>query len=385
MALYGISKTNGEVNCDLIMINKQKLRDIPPFKVNQIKITKIKKGFQAVMQVNDYLPKEIDLLIVSGEFFAAIPLIKEKIHRDCMIIGVPIGFEVEDLCVRNRKALSQELVEQSLLISKGLSLCDYIAQNNNTSPPIKEELIKCNCWDKRLAIYHQINIIRCSLSNKLINIFSKYTKAHEDQKDLYDQMRNTVFLATRISSSKSASVNNKGSDDLFDALCRNASKYFREDIHVLLIDRDDLSRRFIKELRTETSSTNLKIKAVRELNYTQYIYLLSKSMLAIDSFSPSNALRPHMATSDALSVGCPVLTSWGQATNRELVDDERLNIVDASVLDNPDKLVSLITLSSSKRRKQIQDLLYSKYYNYTDNAESAQLIALASGNFTNQK
>ena len=104
-------------------------------------------------------------------------------------------------------------------------------------------------------------------------------------------------------------------------------------------------------------------------------------MLAIDSFDLTNQLRPHMATADALSVGCPISTSWASTPHHALISDERLEIFDSQILEDINELKKIMSTNKDKCRRQVkQDWLYKYHYSLTDNAETDLLINIASKN-----
>ena len=100
-------------------------------------------------------------------------------------------------------------------------------------------------------------------------------------------------------------------------------------------------------------------------------------MLAVDSFDLSNQLRPHMTTSDALSVGCPISSSWSSTPHqKELMNDEDLEVYDSHVLHDISKLNSLVPLFTDHRRNKKQQKILQSYYAMTDSAEEHILAEL---------
>ena len=372
--------------CTLVMLDKGKMRDEPHLKHENIEIKKIKPSelFKTSVYIsNKRFMWEPNLIIVSGEFFAVLPLINKFISKSCQIIGMPIGYEIEVLCVRNRS--SAKLIHRNIssLISEGLTLCKHIIQNYNTPKMMRLELKRTNSWKKRLPHYQYLNIIRPKLSNTLLDLRENEENiSNNTQAIKSDSLKKTIFVATRITSSLTNDSNNsKGSRDLFALLKKNAHLYSREGIQFLFINRDCFSNSFIKEIKEEIVDTQLKIMSMKELNYTDFLYILSRCMLAIDSFDLTNQLRPHMATADALSVGCPISTSWASTPHHALISDERLEIFDSQILEDINELKKIMSTNKDKCRRQVkQDWLYKYHYSLTDNAETDLLINIASKN-----
>lgn len=384
--LFSLAK-NHNARCSLIMLNKGKLRDCPPLLEPLISITTLSALPDAAQLLRPDTATRADLLaanilLVSGEFFALVPELREQIRKSCVLIAVPIGFDIEILMCQFLKSEDSRQVAYAERMRKGLAACDWAAQNDNTSEIAKRELTVAGLWNRRLPIWRDLNPIRLTLSRALVLNSPKYNPAIGPVSiptDVSQFAGKSIFVASRVAADNPDSLSSKGSSQLFDWLVDHSNWLASKRVGVLVINRDDLSKNFIHRLRAKTQNTGLHIGFVPELNYVAFLKLLAASLIAVDSFDLENQLRPHMTTSDALSVGTPIVTSLGR-TNRgiSVLTDPAVKITLARqarlLLEG---LLSHPAVDSEEKTARAQRHLEKNHRELTDLMEADSIINLA--------
>lgn len=363
----------------LYIIQKRKLRDNPPLEHRNIRVSWIQK-FSYSCLTDITLGAEIfsdlikaDIVLVSGEFIAHGEEIRATIPQHAKIIAIPIGFDLETLFLAYERSDNPVHQFVSNKMGRGLRCCDFSQCLDNSTSATIQVIKEAGLANKTPPVWRHLHVLRLRLASRLL---SDINESPIDE-DLCQLIRNSIFVASRLCPDVDGSVANKGGLALFNWIIENSEFLAENNIGIIFINRDGFSRNYIEHVRSNCRKPNL-IRSVPELSYPQFMFFLRNALVAIDSFSISDSLRPHMTTSDALTVGTPIVSSLG---NTQIAEQIRR---DPWLRFASDPLELLSKSHTEARRsdygveflKRHHEYLYATYSFITDKAEADFLFEL---------
>ncbi len=318
MMLYGAWKYLG-LQSVLISLEKNKLRDKPPLEVTQIRhrtLSHLNCLEDTILSLSEDQNNKSIVAINSGEFLFYTSKIKKLLGERCMTIASPIGYEIETIIDGEYR---KDREKYKILCSQ-MKLNDHLIQSKNTSNLCFQHLDMMGLWNRRIDIGSEMHPIRVGLTNDLLKLNSNYAHKPKVLPERY------IFIATRITSSSGHSLNNKGSNALLSEIIKHKKLISELNYSIALVCRDQLAIEYAAKLERVFERSSTKIIKLNDLKYQQFLQVLRYATISIDAFDLDGTLRPHMTTSDAISVCTPVITSskmpnevWKQMKNLNLV------------------------------------------------------------------
>jgi len=309
------------------------------------------------------------IFILSGDNIKFATSIRNR-YPDSAIIYYPIGFELEAIAFGSACDAYRKFIEF-------VSAVDYVLWQDQVSVQVKSLMKAAGGDTKALPYSRTVHVLRPTLINRIlverppsIDVIKTF--------DSIPKENPTIFWSSRITSEliDIPSMNNKG----FRCFIKDLTEYdFGElgisGINLLLINRDSISAAEItraSRLIFQKSKFHVQLSILPELNYSNFCYVLSRSGLSVDTYSPDGSLRVNMTTSDALSVGARIISCFDPTLHSQILRDPTLEASNSTgIFKDLPRFLNKSHADSSQRRAKRISYIKQSLYSYSEFAESA--------------
>jgi len=374
--LRSIVNFNPSNEAILVRTKKNKLRDVPHWPSYQ-NITDIQldshiqiEKVMCFLKAKEWRP---NLVVVSGEYHSLIPDVRREFPRT-KVISCIIGFELEDFIFK-KGTLEGQALSLAHALEGGIRSVDYTIHLSETTPSYRAFLLDIGKWHLRTKTGSDLITLRPSLVSELLLSNASAIRANLARYQNYRR----IFVATRLTKETSTnSANNKGSAQLLQALV-DSSRALNTNTLISVVIRDNYSMHWTKALADRTKGTKLEVEALPELSYQNYLAHLASADLAIDSFDIEGGLRPHLASSDAIAMGVPLITAKESLTKRAPILN-KLSTIYSPRVQNFCQLTAEIPKTKEEyypRMIRRQNWLYEHCRDYLEESEAEELIRIS--------
>jgi len=361
--LYNLAE-NCQIASTLVIRECRKLRDEPLLDHALIQV--LRCSVDDVTSI-EKIASELDgrgIFILSGNYIFYAPLIR-KLNPGSVIIYYVIGFELEGFIFHGQS----EKIENFISL---MSMVDFIQFQDQWSPPLRRLMLEAGADKKALPYSRMLHVLRPRLIDKLLTVRvpsrELVTRFDNVSRDGFN-----IFWASRITgeSASSHSMNNKGFEIFAQDLKQWLEKNMDCPLSLTVVQRDHVSKELTDRLEMQLiCHSKFSIVRLQELDYVDFCYALSRCGVAIDTYSPSGGLRANMTTSDAISVGGCVSSSFDPTIHSTLLSDTSLKLKTSSELFQSLHEYSVRTHSEAREIRAFNnEILDRKYVDFSEFAE----------------
>lgn len=346
---FGLCRFNSQY--DIRIINTRiKLRNTPHFK--QINFISTKSKLLAVESGLDISGRSIikgdyrlntttlesiawcDILFVCGENFYLSNIVKDK-----PVIGIPIGFEIEQFG-------SPDIENHNISFFRtGLVSCDAYIQRNDFSRYTKDFLEINNLCRKNLD--YPSFPIPFELTKLIIN-----TKKHPETSVAISSKY--IFYSTRITNVNATdqfgALDAKGHEIFFEAALKLLDKLKELNIIIYAIGRDNYSISYLSKIKEKFGESLIILP---ELEYSLFLHFTNHAICVVETVGDNKII--HGTTSDSLALGTPTFSAFNLSNSqKDLANYLSLDniIYDASNLD-ADQLSHMLLENLLNEKKNV--------------------------------